>query len=152
MSKHSYSRFKISWVLINELAIGTAPKTSKDLLKLRDEGIENILSLCTSQEADSPETVEEMFRFYRFPLYDHKSNILPTIEQINQSIDLLSKLINLGTVYIHCLAGMERSPLICLGYLIREKGLTLQQALDYMMQVHPLTNPLPEQLSLLNKL
>ena len=47
---------------------------------------------------------------------------------------------------------MERSPLICIAWLIKENGLNVVQAMDYMMQVHNGTNPLPEQLAILNKL
>jgi protein-tyrosine phosphatase len=44
---------------------------------------------------------------------------------------------------------MERSPLVCLAWLMRERGLSRLQALDYLMQVHPGTNPLPGQLNVL---
>ena len=47
---------------------------------------------------------------------------------------------------------MERSPLVCLAWLVRRQGLTPQRALDYLMQVHPGTNPLPGQLALLARL
>ena len=57
-----------------------------------------------------------------------------------------------GSVFVHCVAAMERSPLICMAWLISKKNLDLSQSLDYMMQVHPGTSPLPEQLKLLNDL
>ena len=47
---------------------------------------------------------------------------------------------------------MERSPLVCIAWLIRNEKLSLQQALDYMMQVHKGTNPLPGQLKLLEEI
>lgn len=54
-----------------------------------------------------------------------------------------------GPVFVHCVAAMERSPLICLAWLMRKRGLTRLQALDYLTELHPGTNPLPEQLALL---
>ena len=45
---------------------------------------------------------------------------------------------------------MERSPLVCIAYLMKEKNITKQVALEYLMQVHPGTSPLPEQLDILN--
>ena len=47
---------------------------------------------------------------------------------------------------------MERSPLVCLAWLVSRHGQSPQAALDYLMQVHPGTNPLPGQLKLLNQL
>ena len=47
---------------------------------------------------------------------------------------------------------MERSPLVCLGWLVYELGYPPETALDYLMQVHPGTSPLQEQLNLLNQL
>ena len=47
---------------------------------------------------------------------------------------------------------MERSPLVCLAWLMQEQGLIQSQALDYLMQIHPGTSPLPEQLLVLNDL
>ena len=47
---------------------------------------------------------------------------------------------------------MERSPLVCLAWLVQEHRMTPERALDYMMQQHPGTNPLPGQLALLHEL
>ena len=44
---------------------------------------------------------------------------------------------------------MERSPLLCMAWLIRHRGLSRLEALEYLMHVHPGTSPLPEQLALL---
>jgi hypothetical protein len=38
---------------------------------------------------------------------------------------------------------------VCLAWLVRQRGLSPQRALDYLMQVHPGTSPLPGQLELL---
>jgi hypothetical protein len=32
---------------------------------------------------------------------------------------------------------MERSPLLCLAWLIRERRLSIEQALAYLMHIHP---------------
>jgi len=57
-----------------------------------------------------------------------------------------------GPVFVHCVAAMERSPLVCMAWLMQQEGLNSTEALDYLMQVHPGTNPLPGQLALLNQL
>jgi protein-tyrosine phosphatase len=47
---------------------------------------------------------------------------------------------------------MERSPLVCMAWLVEHKHLSPTDALDYLMQVHPGTNPLPQQLAVLREL
>ena len=41
---------KIDWILKNELAIGSAPKNYEDINKLKINGINGILSLCSKIE------------------------------------------------------------------------------------------------------
>ena len=65
---------------------------------------------------------------------------------------LLAGLRQQGPVYVHCVAAMERSPLVCLAWLVSRHGQTPERALDYVMEVHPGTNPLPGQLALLGQL
>ena len=71
---------------------------------------------------------------------------------MNLAINTLAEIIESGPVYIHCLAGIERSPLVCMAWLVKNYNLTPTQALDYLMHVHKGTNPLPAQLKLLNLL
>ena len=47
---------------------------------------------------------------------------------------------------------MERSPLVCLAWLVTRHRQLPAAALDYLMQVHPPTNQLPGQLRLLEDL
>ena len=82
-------------------------------------------------------------------LPDHKYNYPLSIDQLNIALEHLSVLRQGGSVYVHCLAGVERSPLVCMGWLVKNNNLTPTQALDYLMNVHNGTNPLPEQLKLL---
>ena len=66
------------------------------------------------------------------------------------ALSIYNKIKNNGPVYVHCVASVERSPLLCLAILIQDKKLKFQDALDYLMQVHPQTNPLIGQLKLLD--
>ena len=141
---------KIDWVLQNELAIGQAPKTQADINELKKNDIVSILSLCSKEEVSSDLDVEKFFLLKRVILPDHKYKVAPTINKLNLALTELSELITKGPVYVHCLAGIERSPLVCMAWLIKKHNLTPIQALDYLMEIHNGTNPLPEQLSLLN--
>ena len=146
------SRFRIDWVLVNELAIGPAPRAERHLERLADQGVRAVLSLCSPQEAPPPEGLEQRFACSRLVLPDHRAERLPEAEELGEALALLEQLRSEGPVFVHCVAAMERSPLVCLAWLVSRHGQSPQAALDYLMQVHPGTNPLPGQLKLLDQL
>lgn len=146
------SYFKINWILNEELAVGKAPQNSSHLMKLSSHGIKSILSLCSEKEQGSELNFSKYFHHKRFVLPDHKKGRVPTLEEINISLSIIKELLVYGPVFVHCFAAVERSPLICMGWLIKEHKLSPQQALDYVMQSNPGTNPLPKQLLQLRKI
>ena len=143
------SRFRVDWVLVQELAVGPAPRAERHLERLVAEGVRAVLSLCSEAEAPPPPGLAARFECRRLVLPDHRVERLPELAELEQALAALAELLATGPVYVHCVAAMERSPLVCLAWLVRRQGLTPQRALDYLMQVHPGTNPLPGQLALL---
>jgi protein-tyrosine phosphatase len=146
------SRFRIDWVLVNELALGPAPRAERHLERLQAEGVKAILSLCSEAEAPALPGMEQRFALARLVLPDHRSGRLPELAQLQQALAELEQLQAAGPVFVHCVAAMERSPLLCLAWLVRRRGLSPQRALDYLMQLHPGTSPLAGQLALLHQL
>ncbi len=141
--------FHIDWILVNEIALGKAPLNEDDLLFLKNQNIKSILNLCNEEEIKIPLGIEKHFKYLRVELPDHKSNRIPTINELNNVLEKLELLVSNGAVYVHCVASMERSPLVCMAWLIKKHKLTFSQSLDYVMQVHKGTSPLSEQLDLL---
>ena len=92
------------------------------------------------------------FKCERVILPDHKSGRIPTLNEINNALSVAKELINNGPLYVHCFASMERSPLLCMAWLVKEHKLSPRQSLDYLMDVHKGTSPLSEQFLLLNQL
>ena len=135
--------------MIRELAIGTAPINQDNLTILKDNGIKSILSLCDISEAKPPEEINIFFNCERIVLPDHRIGRSLQVDEIIQTLIILKRLREYGPVFVHCVAGMERSPLICIAWLIKYKALTQQQAIDYLMQIHSNTNPLSSQLAVL---
>ena len=144
--------FLIDWVLVDHLAIGPAPRAERHMDRLREAGIRCILSLCAPDEATPPTGLREGFRTSRYVLPDHRAGRLPTLNELETAFGHLAELQQYGPVYVHCVAAMERSPLVCLAWLVRQHRMTPERALDYLMQQHPGTNPLPGQLALLHQL
>jgi hypothetical protein len=144
--------FRLDWVLVHELAVGAAPRDVRHLDYLDAEGIVAILVLCSESEISPPLGYSSRFVTKRVVLPDHRCERLPELRELEAALAALAELRIHGPVYVHCLAGMERSPLVCLGWLVQQHRLTPMRALDYLMQVHPGTNPLPGQLDLLGRL
>lgn len=146
-------RFSIDWVLVDELAIGPAPRAPRHLERLADAGIQAVFSLCGQEEAPPPPDLGRRFAHQRLVLPDHRSGRPPQVSELKTALQQLQSLHEQhGAVYVHCVAAMERSPLLCLAWLVQQHHLTPAKALDYLMQVHPGTNPLPGQLALLQEL
>ena len=150
MQNHNSEDFVFNWVLINELAIGNLPKTVNSIEILKENNIVSILNLCTKKEFEYQENLYSGFNYKNYPLPDHKSSRLPKLEEIKEVLNYASKMMTYGPLFVHCYASMERSPLICLGLLINKEGLSLQEAFDYLKQVHRNCNPLPEQLKIID--
>lgn len=138
-----------NWVLRGELAVGPAPLVEKHLQQLQEQGLMAVLSLCSEQEAPPPPGLAERFHWRRSVLPDHKACRAPELGELSRAVEQLAELAPLGPVYVHCQAGVERSPLVCMAWLIRRRRLSFIDALDYLKRVHPPTGPLPEQLATL---
>ena len=145
----SIQRFRIDWVLTNDLAIGPAPRAERHTQRLKAAGIHAVLSLCSLEEAQPPQGFTDQFQCQRIVLPDHRSPEVLSLHQLNSSLIALSELRQQGPVFVHCVAAVERSPLICMAWLVQQQQLNPSEALDYLMQVHPGTNPLPRQYELL---
>ena len=146
------SRFYFDWILTDALAVGPAPRADRHLQRLADAGILAVLSLCSVAEAPPPIEMEDNFSCRRLVLPDHRCSEPMTIGQLQQAMALLEELRSVGPVYVHCVAGVERSPMVCMAWLVMQHGQHPQRALDYVMQSHPGTNPLPQQWFLLEQL
>ena len=144
--------FRIDWVLVEQLAIGPAPRAERHLNRLQEAGIRCVLSLCAADEVTPPAGLGEAFRTSRYVLPDHRAGRLPTLDELETALGHLAELHQHGPVFVHCVAAMERSPLVCLAWLVQKHHMTPERALDYLMQQHPGTNPLPGQLALLHQL
>ncbi|MBO8240564.1 dual specificity protein phosphatase family protein [Prochlorococcus marinus XMU1412] len=152
MPKNKNKNFFINWILNDEIAIGPAPLVDEHILMLKEKNIQGILSLCSVKEANPPINIEELFFCKRVVLPDHTYDRVMNIEELNLALSMLEDLRKKGSIFVHCKAAIERSPLVCMAWLIKKRDLTIQQSLDYLMSVNKGTCPLNDQLSLLKDL
>lgn len=150
MNDNFQNRF--NWLLEEELAIGVAPLTNEHLLFLKTNGINAILNLCYEEEVNIPKNISNDFIFERFSLPDHNFTEEITIEKINIVLVLIEKLIKKGPLFIHCKEAIERSPLICMAWLIKKHNLNKLQALNYLMKKNKFSCPTTNQLRILDEI
>ena len=139
-------KFKFNWILINKLAIGTSPIKESDLNLLKGKKVKNILGLCSDEEIKWHEKIKDDFSCFRIVLPDSHQNILPTKEQLETAFNLLKDLVSKDITFIHCVASMERSPLLCIMYVMEKYNLSVEEGLDFVKRVHSNTNPTNDQL------
>ena len=145
-------RFKFNWVLVNKIAIGSIPYSINDIDILLNNKIKTILTLCNEKEDPKIYKNDLKINIQRYEIPDHRCKTLPKIEDIEKILDLISFISKDGPVFIHCFASKERAPLVCLAWLVKKENLQPNEALAYLMHIHPGTSPLPEQLRLIEYL
>jgi len=145
------NKFILNWVLKNKLALGTSPMDIKDLNLLKKNKVKNILCLCNQEESKWHLELEKSFLCNRVILPDSNQNKLPTYMQIDKAYKILKKLVNNNITFVHCFASVERSPLLCIMFMMENYNLNLEESLDYVKRVHSLTNPRNEQLFFIEK-
>ncbi len=143
------NNFIFSWVLKNKLGLGSAPTREDNIFLLKEKKIQFILNLCNKDEFIVDDKIKENFEYINYPLVDHKSNEDIKISQIIDCIEIIKNNAQ-KKIFVHCLASIERSPIVCLSYLINQKQLSLEDAFIYLSQIHKTFNPLNRQLKVIS--
>lgn len=147
LNNNTDSKFIFNWVLVNKIGIGIPLKLENDVLFLKKKNINSILSLCSSEVLN--EKLYKSFNQKIYELPDHRSGTCPDISDIKKIIKLIDELIVDGPIFIHCEAGIERSPLICIAWLTIKESIPFEHSVRYLKQVHPNSNPHYDQLNVL---
>lgn len=133
----------LSWVLPTKLAVGRLPRMG-DGATLAQAGIRTVVAFCAETEGMWPEDVTDQFRCHRLVLPDSHYDREMEAGELTTAVELLhEQLQGHGPVYVHCLAGVERSPTVCVAYLCRYHRLEMWEALNWLKSIHPRTM-LPE--------
>lgn len=99
--------------------------------RLKNEGITEDISL-EEEQVDTPFGVES---YLWLPVIDHTP---PNPDQMEYGVSSIEKLVKLGKkVYVHCKNGHGRSPTLVAAYLIRARGMTPDEAEDFIKKRRP---------------
>ena len=144
--------FIFNWILLNELSIGTIPTREEDYQLLKKKDIKSVISLTSEKEGSLYKLIEGEFDCYRYVLPDHKIEENTKIEQVKEIIDLMFRIKSKGPIFVHCFAAVERSPLICMAWLMKSQNLSQFQALEYVKRVNPSSNVLTSNYTILKNI
>lgn len=147
--KRSTAPASLSWVIPGKLALGEFPRSP---LPLTAANIQGILSLVPESEGTLPDDFLQHFLCDRYPLPDSRTPEELTPARLAAAVELVRhRLQNQQSLYVHCLAGIERSPAVCIAYLCRYDRATLWDALQWVKTIHPPARPTSAQLRAIEK-
>jgi hypothetical protein len=141
-----------SWLRTRRLAIGGYPHGQEHWQGLEAAGIGQVFSCCDPGEGswDPP----AHWPSARLTLPDHRSSAPPSAAQLQQALDQLHGMLtgDQPPLYLHCWAGMERSPLLAVGLLCRLEGIPFFEALAQVRSLHRRARPITAHLVVLEEL
>ncbi|MFM2430394.1 MAG: hypothetical protein RLZZ511_1607 [Cyanobacteriota bacterium] len=122
------------WIIDQHLAVGPIPNAQL-YEQLREAGFRSVLTLCAETEGALYPDVSKTFQWQRLVLPDSHYEEALQPAQLAEAVDILHQFITqAGPTYIHCLAGMERSPSVCVSYLCLHQGMEVWEALNWVKQ------------------
>lgn len=142
----------IDWAVPNVLAMGSLPQP-QDINRLKRAGIQAILSLCAEAEGDLPDAIKSEFRCLRYILPDSRYRLPLKVQQLQAVVNLIQQCERRRqAVYVHCVAGVERSPAACIAYLCYDREMELIDAIEWVKLVRPAASPSNHQLRVIREL
>lgn len=133
----------------DRLWVGPCPSSPERIAKLRQTGVVGLVSVQTDEDlAGCGMAWPLMWRFLmaqginaeRFPIVDFDEKAL--LAGLTQAVDAVAGALAGGrTAYLHCTAGVNRSPSVAIGYLVRHCGLDMNAAWDQVCTRRPIVAP-----------
>ncbi len=150
--RSSSAPLKLDWVIPGKVAVGGLPR-AKHIHLFSQAKIQVILSLCAPSEGELPLEIEQRFNCVRLILPDSRYSAQLTAERLVKAVNVLHECDLKGVpIYVHCLAGVERSPTVCIAYLCCVQHLELWEAFQLVKQARPIAAPSHHQIQVIRKL
>jgi atypical dual specificity phosphatase len=143
---------RLSWILPQELAVGSFPKNAASAAKLQAMGVTAILCLNEEAELAVPAEVSSQFLWHRIAIPDGYTGGIPDPDHFAAALEILTAWRQTGQImYVHCMAGIGRSPSVCAAYLVHQKRLPLPEAIQFVKNCHAVADPDPYQIRVMQK-
>jgi len=143
--------YTCSWLRSGRLVIGAMPTNDDHWRSLERQGVSSVFSCCDPSEGlwQPPSHWQRI----QLPLPDHRNphDLDPTA--LKRAVDAAWQLYrDTPALYIHCWAGMERSPLVAIGLLCKAESLSIFDALAQVRALHPPARPITSHLVVLEEI
>ncbi|MEB3266348.1 MAG: hypothetical protein VKN13_07030 [Cyanobacteriota bacterium] len=146
-------RLPVHWILANRLAVGPMPQHDRQWQQLEELGFRARFSCCYAEEQQPHPAPPPHWGSFGVALPDHRRQEPLVQDRLDQAIsEAIQAMDDQGPLFLHCLAGRERSPLVAIGVTARCRGLDVYGALDWVRKCHPSASPLFDQLEQLEQL
>ena len=143
---------RFSWIIPNRLAVGSFPKLDSEILYLSKVGITSILCLTEPSEVKVPKEIYHRFVWKNVAIPDGATGGVPEVKHFQQACDILARWHKKNhSIYVHCLAGVGRSPSVCALHLTQVEGLSLEEAMAKVQERHPYAHPDPAQIAVMKQ-
>jgi protein-tyrosine phosphatase len=131
--------------LDEQLAVGSHPHAPEHMMALaRQHGVTSVLCLQSDDDLASRGLQwSVLWQFYmrlgldviRVPITDFdKKDLLAHLDAAVAALH--DALVDGGKVYVHCSAGLNRSPTVIIGYLVKHRGMALEEAVAWISEKH----------------
>lgn len=137
--------------IIESLWVGSYPQSPEDVLHLKAEGVDAILNL--QSDADFAHRAIQWDLFWKFYVSKGFKVVRVSIidfdpadldKKLGQAVDALDQLFREGRrVYLHCTAGVNRSPTTAIAWMMQHQGMTKDDAVE-LFQSRRSCDPYPE--------
>ena len=137
--------------IVDGVWVGSYPQQPEDVIHLKAEGVRAVLNLQSEHDFQARAIRWDLFwKFYvsqdihvvRVPILDFDQSSL--IENLNTAVDALHTQVEAKRpTYVHCTAGINRAPTVVISWLMRERGMALEEALT-LVKTKRACHPYPE--------
>jgi len=137
-TSHKAAQHQWFYQLSRKLYIGRKLFSVKELNLLRNENVVAVLSVVLPHEHIVPPDVIKSLGFCHFEINVREGDPLTFLQLVN-GIKFIRSIVQMraGSIYVHCRLGRVRCVMLCVGYLMVSKGLTLHEAEQHVKQLVP---------------
>lgn len=140
------SLLRYSWIVEGSVAVGPAPRNYEVLQRLGFDAAVNLQEETEPGPLGQPEP--DQFTVISVPIRDGVIGGVPTVDQVTRAAESIHELVQEErSVYVHCFAGVGRSPMACIAYVARYTSTTLDEAIQRILVCHRFAEPNADQLA-----